>query len=506
MHRLIIALLAGSLAGCSCGDDPPAPGAMDASGVSAAPSPFITDRVLEVRVELEPAAWAQMMASPEEEAYQHANLVFDGTRLENIAVRTKGNSSLGSVKRMGSHRFSFKLDLDEYVDGQELMGVDKLVFDNGFKDPTLLREALAYEIARSFGLEAPRTAFVDLWMAGEHLGLYTLVEVVGKEFLERSFADDGGDLYKLEPQAGFLGWMGTTIAGYSGLEVERNEDTTDHAAFLRLVEVLHSGAADQYDGVLDVQAVLRYLAFDSALVNLDSYLGMGHNYYLYEQADRFSVIPWDLNEAFGNFTCGCSREGLIGLYIDEPTCGATSGYPLLQRLFAVPANLERYHGYLQELVDGPLQETRFGATVDALADLVRPYVLADTTKFFSNEDFERGLSQDVGSSVIGLRAFASERGAAIRAQMEGRSPATNGGRGSCGGGPRPCPPNCSDAGAPSPCGDGVCDSVEQRDPRLCPRDCADAGMPSPCGDGVCDSVEQRDPRLCPRDCADAGTR
>ena len=56
--------------------------------------------------------------------------------------------------------------------------------------------------------------------------------------------------------------------------------------------------------------MLRYMALNTSLVNLDSYTGNGHNYYCYEQAGVFTLIPWDLNEAFGNFKCSCDRRRL----------------------------------------------------------------------------------------------------------------------------------------------------------------------------------------------------
>jgi hypothetical protein len=68
----------------------------------------------------------------------------------------------------------------------------------------------------------------------------------------------------------------------------------------------------------------------------------------------------------------------------------------------------------------------------------------------------------------------------------------------------------------SPCGDGLCDEVEQKDPTLCPQDCPppelstdEPSLPSPtptekagrCGDGVCDEAELQEATLCPQDCA-----
>ena len=144
----------------------------DDDGLDAGPDAFPQDRVIEVVIEMAPGAWQAILDAPEAEEYQQAAIIYDGERLDNVAVRTKGNSSLNSVAgNPNSVRFPFKVDTNRYVDGQKLRGVKKLNFNNGFKDPSLIREHLGYRLARELGLPAPRTAFVDLTIAGIHMGL-----------------------------------------------------------------------------------------------------------------------------------------------------------------------------------------------------------------------------------------------------------------------------------------------------------------------------------------------
>ncbi|MBM4371547.1 MAG: CotH kinase family protein [Deltaproteobacteria bacterium] len=434
--------------------------------------PFVTDRVVSVSLELDLADWQDILANPKAEEFHPGAFVWDGLRVEEVGIRTKGNSSLSSATRLDTIRLPFKVDFNLYVDGQEFCGYGKLVFNNGFKDPTLLRESLAYRAARAFGMPAPRTAFVDLTVAGEHLGLYTMVEPVDEDrFLQDHFEDADGDLYKPEQPDGVLAWKGDAFTDYPGIQVEQNADTTDHAALLRLIDVLEHGPAEDLEEVLDVDATLRFLAFDAFFVNLDSYPGSGHNYYLYEQDGRFLPVLWDVNEAFGNFTCTCDRDSIIGFLVGEPTCGPPAQKPLVRALLGVPAYLDRFHELLDELGDGPGSVAGMGPWIQEAADLVRPYVQADPTKFYSTEDFETGLTDDVssgnvpmGGTAIGLATFLEERGASVASQLAGTLPSTAGGLGNCtGSGPRPPPGKCPD---------GVCDAAEQANPMLCPEDCA----------------------------------
>ena len=59
--------------------------------------------------------------------------------------------------------------------------------------------------------------------------------------------------------------------------------------------------------------ILRFLAVSVALVHLDNYIGMGHNYYLYEYWGTFLISPWDLNMRFGGFDSGLSEDQLLSL-------------------------------------------------------------------------------------------------------------------------------------------------------------------------------------------------
>jgi spore coat protein CotH len=402
---------------------------------------FTLDRVATVSLELAPADWADITANPKAEAWKPGTLVYDGRRLAQVQIRVKGNSSLNQAVGTRSHRYPFKVDLDDTVN-QDLDGETKLVFNNGFKDPTFLREVLGYELMRALGVPAPRVAFVDLTVAGEHLGLYTMVENVDKRFLRHHFPDDEGDLYKPEPPAGSLDYRGDSPANYANMELESNETTSDGSTFVALVKALEDGRPED---ALDVDMALRYLAVNALLVSLDSYLGTGHNYYLYELDGRFTVIPWDMNEAFGTFTCGCNRASLIDFKIDGPTCGARSAKPLIDVLLSNPTWLEAYHAYLATLLAGPFTAAALEPRITALAALIRPYVEADPTRFYSLSAFDTGLTTDVnlgaggtGGTSIGLLAFIAERSAKVSDQLEGATSTAP--DGSCPGGMGPPPP------------------------------------------------------------------
>jgi len=474
----------------------PSPEAPNQAYLGSGPerSLFEADRVSEVHVELtEPDAWEQILAHAIEEEYHPAHLELDGQRVENVAIRTKGFSSLRRIwESRDGDRYSFKVDIDRYVDGQRFMDKKKFVLNNGYQDPSLMREHIAYRSLREFGLPAPESAFVDLWINDEHMGLYTLVEVIDKDFLRAHFADEDGDLYKPERPAGDLRYLGESYdPHYLSAEIKSNEEETDHSAFMSLIHAINrEGFLGES---LDIEQALRYLAANFVLVNLDSYLGMGHNYYLYEQEGIFQILPWDYNEAFGNFTCQCSIDELLRFYMDEPTCGAPEARPLVPRLLESPERLERYHRLVEEFLDGPFEAEALSAHIDETSALIRPFVEADERLFFTLEKFEEAVAPDgpMVDRYPNLNAFIRERQRWVRIQLTGEGASNPDGAGNCGRG---------GAGGHHPCGNEICEPIERQNPRLCPRDCNPEPEGGWCGDGICDAYE-RDLQGCEEDCS-----
>ncbi|MFC1921454.1 CotH kinase family protein [Chloroflexota bacterium] len=392
---------------------------------------------------------------------------YDGELIPDIAIKPKGNSSLNQALKEGSIRIGWKADINYYNPDANLNGVIKLNFSNGFSDPTLIREALAYEVFREIGIPASRCAFVDLWVNDDHLGVYTMVEQVDKAFIRQHFPDDNGNLYKPEMPAGFLNWterdyerilaeLGDNAINnrrnlMERMDLKTNEKNPDHSLLFRFLDIINGAPNETFvreiEQVLDVDEALRYLAVSTLLAHLDNYIAMGHNYYLYEDQGKFVILPWDLNMAFGTFNYSLNREKIINYYIDEPTGGPMAGRPLVDRLLSHQPYLDIYHHYLEELIDGPFSTDRMNSRIDELADLIRPSVMTDERKFFTNIQFEIALDMDVlgkgdgaGRNAIGLKSFVIERSNSVIAQLEGRL-SSGPGDGSGNGGRPPQPRN-----------------------------------------------------------------
>lgn len=431
---------------------------------------FQEDTVNEINIEIDEADWQDMLENPLEEEYHKANVTINGETIGNVAIRTKGNNSLTSVANSDSDRYSFKLDFDYYDNNGNYYGLKKLCLNNNYSDNSSMREYIAYQIMGEMGLNVPECAYSHITVNGEEWGLYLAVEPVDEVFLAEHFADATGDLYKPEGVGGTdadLVYNGDDISAYTGLNLKTNLNSSDGKEILALMQALEDG--EGLEEVLDVEKALKYIAVNVALANFDSYLGnTTHNFYLYEENGRFTIIPWDMNLAFGGF-----GGGEVDIY--EPTKQSMGGFgggdkrkdtqdndavtnaaenteaqadannqpqppdnadmqgmpsmdsgekPLVTTLLENETYRSMYEGYLKEIAEKYFTQEYMTELVTKIHDLIAPYVQNDPTAFCTYEEFEQACSTDP-TDQYSLVYYAVNMAESIENQLNGGEPTFN---------------------------------------------------------------------------------
>ncbi|MFE0554442.1 CotH kinase family protein [Paenibacillus sp. NPDC058910] len=379
---------------------------------------FPKDKVIDVKITMDEADFQNMLDNSSAEEYKEASVNYNGIQFDHVGIRTKGNLSLRSVVNSDSDRYSFKISFDEYLN-QTLNGISKINLNNNYSDASYMREFLTYELADSVGLPTPGFSYVNVYVNDELWGFYLAIEQIGDSYLERHFDHSYGALYKAEMTgAGSdLTWLGNDPDSYTGLVMKSKSSNDD--VLIDMLDELNNGS--DYEKVLDVDNVLKYVALNVVASNMDSYLGMNkQNYYLYENNGIFSVLPWDYNMAFGGF-------GGSSILIDEPTQGALAERPLIAKLLEVDEYKERYHAILSEMLKGYMQQETFNERVAQLQDLISEHVKQDPRPFYSYGDYEQ--------SIPTLTSFVEESTDNVQQQLDGTIPSAGDGSGSGGMGP-----------------------------------------------------------------------
>jgi hypothetical protein len=293
----------------------------------------------------------------------------------------------------------------------------------------MLREKLMYDFLNINGCYAPRAQFTNVYINGQLWGLYTTVEEIDKTFLSKTFNDDKGNLFKGDP-TGDLKWLDNAQALYEPkYELKLNEGLNDWTDLITFINTLNNSPASSFhqdlDTIFDAENFIKTWAAHTLFANLDSYIGSGHNYYIYHDSieGKFRFITWDCNEAFGNFNMGMSVSQLEQLPVNwsSPPSG---NRPLIEKMYADPEFRALYEEVVCTYLEYWFSLNGMSDRIDSLANLIRPSVYADPLKFFTNQQFEDNLNANInvpgtpgGSMIPGLKSFINNRRNSLAPQL-----------------------------------------------------------------------------------------
>ena len=233
------------------------------------------------------------------------------------------------------------------------------------------------------------------------------------------------------------GQMGGGMGGNNGGSLEYTDDNSDSYSSIFKNAVFSTSDEDDFQRVItalknlstgtdlekyfNVDQILRYFAVHTTVVNLDSYVSnMQQNYCLYENDGKVTILPWDYNLAFGGFQSGTASSA-VNFPIDTPVSGIElSERPLLAKLLEVDEYKEKYHQYLQEIVDGYFNSGLYEKTIDKVDSIISDSVKNDATAFYTYDEYVKGVDT--------LTQFGLLRAKSIQGQLDGTIPSTTDGQ------------------------------------------------------------------------------
>ena len=243
---------------------------------------------------------------------------------------------------------------------------------------------------------------------------------------ESGFGNDG----RSSSGGGFsFGGMGGFGMGSSDVKLQYIDDDPDSYSNIwnnaktdittadqtRLIESLKKlSNKEQIESVVDIDSVIRYFVVHNYVCNGDSYTGsMIHNYYLYEENGRMSMIPWDYNLAFGTFQGG-SAQSTVNTPIDAPVSGGSGeDRPMWSWILSDESYTQMYHEYFAEF----LNTVDIQSIIDNAYNLIKAYAEKDPTAFYTYEEFEKGVET--------MRSFCELRSESISMQLANGETASN---------------------------------------------------------------------------------
>src|SRR6185503_4325475 len=122
--------------------------------------------------------------------YYPADVAWNGLRARNVGVRSRGLGSRSGVKP------GLELNFAHYSTRGQFLGMKALVLDNLTTDPSMIRERVAFALMRRLGVPAPREVHANVYVNGEYLGVYVIVEPVDTVLVQRWLGESSGTLYE----------------------------------------------------------------------------------------------------------------------------------------------------------------------------------------------------------------------------------------------------------------------------------------------------------------------
>jgi hypothetical protein len=381
----------------------------------------------DIRIYFASANWdATLDAAVINETYTIADsVVINGQVFTQVGVKYKGNSSYNANRP--KNPFHIKLD---YVLDQDYQGYEDLKLNNGFSDPSMMREISSYKILRQY-MDGPKANLAQVYVNGNYHGIYTNAQDIGNRFNFDHYYTSTGSFVKCNPQnvqsGGGSGLLYSTADSTGYLSQYELQSNFGWNKLQDLIDTLNNFSGN-IDHVLDVDRALWMLAFNDVLVNLDSYSGsFRQNYYLYRNHQhRWIPTVWDVNMSYGSFTMlgtnaggggpgGGGNLSLTTMQQMDPYIHINdSNWPLINKLLAVPIYKRMYTAHLRTINRENFINADYKTYIEAMHTAADNAVSTDPNYLYTYQNFLNNLTTTItgggpGGGTVGIYQLMDSR-------------------------------------------------------------------------------------------------
>jgi hypothetical protein len=228
-------------------------------------------------------------------------------------------------------------------------------------------------------------------------------------------------------------WYGTVDTSYtSHYELKTEESTTPWTDLIAVSNILNNSTniETELSEKVDLKTVYKAIGTDIIFANLDSYTGSGRNFYVYfnSSTKKMEWIIWDVNMSFGGYPAQNATPETLSLTYTT----STTGRPLVGKIFNSSSLKAEYLKTVSETFGKYFSTSRLFPHIDSIAAFIRPYVILDTKKQYTIDQFDENISNDItitnnngtGGQVgggserkPGIKSFITARLANIKTQF-----------------------------------------------------------------------------------------
>jgi hypothetical protein len=363
---------------------------------------------------------AQLDAATTTDSYVLADSVrINGVTFDSVGVKYKGNSSYNA----NYNKNPLHINLDYIKRSQDYQGYRSIKLQNGYQDPSMIREILSYAILEQY-MDCPKANFANVYINGTLRGLYSNAENIDEKFNGDHYFLADETYFKCNPIDGAgpgsttspdLKFINTDSSSYfSAYELK---STYGWNRLVDLINTLNNDFAN-IESKLDIDRAIWMLAFNNVLVNLDSYNGaFRQNYFLtWDLNNRFVPTIWDLNMSFNGFPGG-TGSGSGSATLDPLSNSTSNNHPLIKKILANPMYKRMYMAHLRTIVQEVFVNQSYITAASTLRSTIDASVQSDPYKFYTYSQYQNSLTTAVtsgggpggGISIPGIKTLMDER-------------------------------------------------------------------------------------------------
>ncbi len=379
-------------------------------GISATDALFDETVVQDIRIDINDRDWQSLKVNFRDNTYYPADFRWKDQVVRGVGIRSRGLGTRSPTKP------GIRVDFNRFTTGQTFLGLKSVILKNNVSDPSNMRERISMLFFRRMGLPASRETHARLFVNNVYSGVYTLVESVDKDFLQRALGESEGFLFSYQwtfPY--YFTDRGTDPGAYVPIPFEPETHETDPKpeVIVEMVQTINRSTnfAAEMATYMDLRKFIRHIAVETFLADHDDFLGDAGmaNFFLYRPADKkqFQMIAWDKSEAFTHPQFSIFQH-IRGVPPDRAN-------QLMARAIAQPDLLTLYLDTMLECVRVFTEpaagdpRTWMEREIDREDAQIREATFTDPVKPFTNGEYDAELFR--------LREFAQRRGGFITQEV-----------------------------------------------------------------------------------------
>ncbi|MFT5291650.1 MAG: hypothetical protein ACI8QC_003134 [Planctomycetota bacterium] len=314
-----------------------------------------------------------------------------------VSVRRKSCDALNAAS--GFSKVSLKIDINEYVAGQEWYDLKKLSLENG-DDEDVVTEGMAWELHRmatgpiGYDYVTGLANWATIRINGVNTGVYVNVEQRDKTFLKNrnTWVPDQTWLYHLDDVY--------SDSLNAGLGDSPEYQTLCYDPFQNPNMACQSpplaGFQADLDALVDMKGMLTLGAVNAFMGHRDSLFSKGKNTMFadFSTGRKREYYPWDLDSVLTQQNHNIFNPGKH--YADL--------------IYAVPVYRAQFKQILGDLLAGPMHPTEMHSFLDSMETLLAPRLLQDANN-------KIGTAQDIAQHFQQKKDWVTDRAVIVLDQI-----------------------------------------------------------------------------------------